>query len=247
MANQIFSGQNIQRTPGCVVVQTCDSYQRFWNSFFWSFYKYWDRNISWPIYFCNEEIEVNMPGFSQGRTGKGSHSDRMRRILASLPEYEYVFYLLEDFWLTDPMTKEMFDGLFSMVKENNWDSLRVATHQPAYYKVEPTEHRFQGQRILKFAKDSDWQYSQQAAFWKREFLLKCIVEPEISEVEVSSSITGEVAMDHFLRKNFPDSQIYLYNYNWYPVSGAVWRGKLTQMGEQIEFLRQVDQVVKDFN
>lgn len=250
MGDKIFNTRNIQRAnglkKGCVIIQTCDAYRQYWDSFFWSFKKYWDSEINWPIFFCNEEIPINIsePNCKQLKTGKFSHSVRMAKILDELVEYDYVFYMLEDFWLTEKMPKEMFIGLFEIFKTNNWDSLRVAPHMPEYYKLESTNIFLKNQRILKFSKDSDWLFSQQAAFWKRDFLRSCIVEPKISEKEVSSSITGEVAMDIALKSKYPNASIYLYHYHWYPVSGTVWRGKITQMGEQIDFLRKVDDLLK---
>lgn len=236
---------NPGKSKGCIVVQTCDAYKPYWDSFLWSFNKYWDKKIDWPLFFCNEEIKpdfVNPLTTQHIATGMGSHSTRLAKILDALVEYEYVFYMLEDFWLTDRMTHEMFSELFQMIQSNNWDSLRVAPYMPAYYKMEPTEFAVQGRKILKFTKESEWQFSQQASFWKRDFLRKCVVEAQVSDIEVSSSIAGEIAMDKYLRQTYPDSEHYLYHYHWYPISGSVWRGKLTQMGEQIEFLRQVDMI-----
>lgn len=248
MGNQNIIARDISRIAepltknGCVVIQTCDAYQKYWESFYWSFDKYWDHSIPWPIYFCNEEIPVQMnnPNHHQLLTGVASHSARMAKILDDLKEYDYVFYMLEDFWLTDRMTKEMFIGLFDIMYNYQWDSLRVAPHMPELYKLESTDHIFQNRRILKYAKDSDWRFSQQSSFWKRDFLRSCIVEPKISEVEISSSLSGEIAMDKYMQEKFPDADIYHYHYHWYPISGSVWRGELSQMGEQIDFLRKVD-------
>lgn len=224
---------------GCIVVQTCDAYQPYWESFYWSFMKYWDHDIAWPFYFCNEEIPVNfsLPNHYQLKTGKGSHSSRFAKILDSL-EYDYVFYMLEDFWLTDRMTKYMFSELFALMKNNDWDSLRVAPYMPEYYKLEKTDHIVQNRKIFKYTQDSDWKFSQQASFWKKDFLRNIIVEPQISEIDISTSLSGEIVMDQYLKQKYPDAKIYHYPYHWYPVSGVVWRGKLTQMGEQIEFIRQ---------
>lgn len=254
MGNTSPALANIQGTPqlipnptgakGCIIVQTCDAYKPYWDSFLWSFNKYWDNKIDWPLYFCNEEMPVDLvnPAHRQFPTGKGSHSWRLAKILDALGQYDYVFYMLEDFWLTDRMTQEMFSGLFDLIQSNNWDSLRVAPYMPAYYKMLPTEFTYQDKPILRFAKDSEWHFSQQASFWKRDFLRKCVVEAQVDEKEVASSIAGEIAMDKYLKQTYPDAQIYLYHYHWYPISGSVWRGKLTQMGEQIDFLRQVDAV-----
>jgi hypothetical protein len=50
------------------------------------------------------------------------------------------------------------------------------------------------------------------------------LNPEISETQISTSLSGEIAMDQYLRQNYPDAKIYHYHYHWYPVSGTVWRG-----------------------
>ena len=243
MEEKVFSSNDIKRANGCVVIQTCDSYKKYWDSFFWSFNKYWDKSLNWDIYFCNENIDINQKGFKQLKTGSGSHSQRLQNIIENLNQYDYIFYLLEDFWLTDYMPKDLFLGLFNLVSENNWDSLRVAPYMPAFYKLDPTDIVFNNKRILKYRKDSEWKFSQQASFWKRDFLKKCIIEPEVSEVKISSSITGETAMDQYLNARYPEAEIYHYHYHWYPVSGAVWRGQLTQIGEQIDFIRNVESLI----
>jgi hypothetical protein len=229
---------------GCVVIQTCDFYKNYWDGFFWSFNKYWDKKINWPVYFCNEEIslEFKESNFIQLKTGIGNHSNNLSKILDNLIDYEYIFYMLEDFWMTDQMTEDMFSKLFDLTKKNEWDSLRVSTYLPEYYKLESTNHFVNNQRVLKYSKDSKWQFSQQAGFWKRKFLRDCVVESNISEREISSSLPGEIATDNYLREHYPNAEIYHYHYHWYPVSGVAWRGKITQIGEQIEFLRKVDLV-----
>lgn len=245
--NQIIIGNDNSRTnklKGCVIVQTCDAYQEYWDSFLWSFDRYWDKSIGWDLFFCNEEISFEKKyGFKQLLTGKGSHSQRLSKILNSLKEYDYVFYMLEDFWLTDHMTKELFLDLFKKLCENNWDALRVAPYMPEYYKLESTNHFVKNRRILKYSKDSSWKFSQQASFWKRSFLQECVVEPETSEKLISSSLSGEIAMDKYLSSNYPEAEIYHYHYYWYPVSGTVWRGKLTLIGEQINFIKKVEEIL----
>ena len=233
----------------CVVVHTCDAYHQFWNGFYHSMQKYWDFNIDCPIFFCNETIDLQFtnPTFKQLKTGSGSHSGRMAKILDMLEDYDYIFYMLEDFWPTRPMTKKMFEGLAELTIQNNWESLRLSHFMPDLYKAELTEYQFDNQKLLKFSKDSKWLFSQQTAFWNRKFLRSCIVEPAISETEISSSLTGEIAMDEYLRSNFPNTQIYHYHYHWYPIAGTVWRGKLTDVGKEIEYILYADEFVKNLN
>lgn len=230
---------------GCVIIQTCDNYSKFWPGLIYSMNKYWDFNIPWPIYFCNEEIPIDFgPNYKQLLTGKGSCIQNLKFILDSLQEYDYVFYMIEDFWPVNPMTHDMFMTLAELMHTHNWDSLRVSTFEPSYYKVDPTNCFYGSQRVFKMAKDSDWRFSQQAAFWKRDLFKQCLVEGEADSIH-RTSLPSEIACDHFLRSNFPNSEIYHFHYYWYPMSGTVWRGELTDIGKQIEVIMNIESHINE--
>lgn len=230
---------------GCVVVQTCDAYAKFWPGFAYSMRKYWDFSIPWPVFFCNEDAEINFtePGYTQLRTGSGSYIQRLDRILDRLKDFDYVFYMLEDFWPTDRMDRQTFLGLFDIFQTQRWDCLRVSTFMPSYYKATPTDHIFKGRRILKYNKDSDWKFSQQASFWKMDFLRSCLVEPSESEVMHKTSLTAEIACNQRLNQLHPNAEIYHYHYFWYPISGTVWRGELSEIGQQIEVVMNIENML----
>lgn len=214
---------------GAVIIQTCDKYAPFWDGMIYYMNRFWDRSISWPIFFCNEESDFKAKGFNHLPTGKGSYIARLHTILDKLNEYDYVFYLLEDFWPTAPMTADLFNGLFELMTDKSWDVLQVSPCTP-YYQFDKTDIFVQNKRILEFRSDSNWRFNQQARFWRRNFFKNCLAEPEVSEVDVSTSLTAEIVCDKKIR-DFPDSEIYFYHYFWYPISGTVYRGNLTKHGE----------------
>jgi hypothetical protein len=231
---------------GCIIIQSCDKYQHIWPGLFWSLGKYWDFQIPWKIYFCNEEKKIHFPNkrYQQILTGRMGHSEMMAKIISSLSEYKYIFYMLDDFWPTDRMTKEMFMGLFNIFKNNQWESLKITAYQPSHYKLENTNFEFNRKKILKYAKNSRWKFSQQASFWKREVFESIITDPMVKDKNLSTSLPTEIAMDEKFCNLYPEANVYLYNYIWYPVSGVMWRGVLTQIGEQIEFERKVEETIK---
>ena len=232
-------------SEGCVVIQTCDAYSKYWPGLIYSMNKYWDFNIPWPIYFCNEEINVDFgPNYKQLLTGKHDSMHNLKFILDYLKEYEYVFLMIEDFWPVNPMSQDMFLGLFDIFKMNNWDSLRVSTFEPSYYKVKPSGLIFKNTKILKFTEESDWHFSMQAAFWKRDFLRSCLVESDISDAVYKTSLPSEIACDQNLKKLYPNAEIYHYHYFWYPMSGVVWRGEFTEIGKQIEVVMNIENLLK---
>jgi hypothetical protein len=236
----------MQKEEGCVIIQSCDKYQELWPNLFWAMNKYWDFSIPWTIYFCTETKDIVFPNekYKQIKTGNMNHAKMFSKILSELKEYKYVFYMLEDFWPTDKMDKETFLELFKIFKDNDLDSLRVSSHMPEYYKLEKTNIFFKDKMIFKYSKDSEWKFSQQAGFWKRELLENCIAESSTSESEVGSSLPVEIATDINLRNKYPDAKIYHHHYVWYPIGGSYWRGKITLIGQQIEFERKVDELVK---
>jgi len=208
--------------------------------------KYWDSEIPWTIYFCNEEKEVKFPSdkYKQLKTGSCSHSEMMSKIFSKLKNYKYIFYMLEDFWPTAPMSKETFLGLFETFKKNNWDSLKVTSHQPHCYELENTEFSFEGKKILRYSEKSLWRFNQQASFWKRDVFESLILPPKEEDLNISTSLNIETAMDEKFRTMHPKAEVYLYHYVWYPVSGVMWRGELTTVGKQIRFEMQVEELIK---
>lgn len=236
----------MEAEEGCIVIQTCDKYHTSWPGLFWSMNRYWDYDIPWKIFFCNEEKEVELPNkkYEQLKTGRLSHSEMMSKIFSDLKSYKYIFYMLEDFWPTSPMTKEMFLGLFEIFKKNNWDSLKITSYQPHFYDLENTNFEFEGKKILRYSEKSKWRFNQQASFWKHEIFESVIMPPKPQDLNINTSLQIEDAMDERFRKLHPKAEVYLYNYVWYPISGVLWRGELTVIGKQIEFERNVEELIK---
>jgi hypothetical protein len=215
-----------------VVVQTCDKYEPFWEGFFYYINKQWDSNIKVPFYFCNEEKELILPdNFFQIKTGKGTFVQNLKNALDTIKE-DYVFYMLEDFWPIAPMSEKLFYSLFDKFKQNDWDALQVSSYTP-YYNLNVQDDSLFGQKFFKFKKNSDWIFNFQARFWKKEILRKCLVEPAISEKEVNSAITVEIESDKFARENL-NLNAFLFHYFWYPISGTVYRGELSEIGIQMQ-------------
>ena len=233
---------------GCVIIQTCDAYQHLWAGLAFSMNRYWDYNIPWPIYFCNEEAKVFFPDgvqFRQIQTGKGNYADRLLTILDAVSEFDYVFYMIEDFWPTDRMTKEFFTGLANLVEENQWKCLRVSILSKDHHnELELSPYVFQGKPIFQYKKSAEWKFMQQSSIWDRKFLREIVAGAKKCEIVESTSLGTEAACDVFLRQNYPDVPVYFYHYYWYPVSGVSWRGELNLIGRQIEYLMHSEDILQ---
>ena len=55
-----------------VLVQTCDNYSHFWEGWYVMFNRFWDFDLDWQIYFCNEETDFPYKDnrIKQLKTGK---------------------------------------------------------------------------------------------------------------------------------------------------------------------------------
>jgi hypothetical protein len=221
-----------------VIIQTCDKYEKFWDGLFRFMRKNWDFSIQSKIFFCNEDSKVSLPrGFHHLPTGKGSFVENLKTILQKVGE-ENVFYMLEDFWPTAPMTRDMFFSLHKFFLESDADAVQVSSYLP-YFSLEITEI----ESMFKFKKDSEWIFNFQARFWKSESLDRFLVEPEIPESQVSSAITVEMASDRKAREA-GGIDAFLRHYMWYPISGVSYRGEFTEIGRQMQNVVNIDKMVE---
>lgn len=221
-----------------VIIQTCDRYSKFWDGLFRFMDKNWDMSINSEIYFCNEELNISLPhGFNQILTGKGTFVENLRFILNKVGE-ENVFYMLEDFWPIAPMNHDIFLSTYKFFLQNNADAMQISSYLP-YYSLKSTKNN----GIFEFEKDSEWIFNFQARFWKAESFDKFLTEPKISESEVSSAITVEVASDQKARSS-RELSVFLFHYFWYPISGVSYRGELTDIGLQMQNIVNIDKLVE---
>lgn len=224
-----------------VLIQTCDRYEKFWDGLFNFLKKHWDREISCPLYFCNEEKNIDLPKkIKQIKAGRGTFVQNLKKALKQIPE-QNIFFLLEDFWPIAPMKGDLFCELYAHFLNENLDSFQVGPYTP-YYKLEKTEKYIDGQNIWKIKKDSDWLFNFQARFWRKNILAECLIEPEISESKVSSAITVEVASNKIAQELKLNADF--YHYFWYPIGGVAYRGEFTDIGKQMSNILEVDRMAK---
>jgi hypothetical protein len=163
-----------------ILIHTCDKYQFAWEGWAYFFDSFWDFDFPAPIYFVNEEIDINFDlqkPIYQIKTGKGEFSTRLINALKKI-EQKNVFYIQEDAWL---FCKLNLNELYSNFKLLNMNNLRVcddwlAVGSPNLLATIPDKiiHDYPLKQITH---PDDFVFSHQPGFWKKEFLLKYL-EPE---------------------------------------------------------------------
>lgn len=152
-----------------VIVHACDRYQLLFEGFAYFFHQNWDPSIRAKLYFASEQIDVNLPGFTNIKSGKGEWSDRLKNLLEQIPE-SHVLYMQEDMWLHKPIKAQFFHQLMQKIKEHRWPLVKL--HSSHVYQTKPTPDLIEGLRICFLDNDkSQYLMSHQVSLWQKDFFI----------------------------------------------------------------------------
>ena len=155
-----------------VLIGTCDAYSPLWKNFDILFQKYWQlptKNIlvSETEVFSNNHYQTVTPG-------KKPWGERVLESL-ELIDTEYVFFILDDYYLTESFTQEFIDDHIKILEKHN--AVKIMTDidygEPIYYLDHIQDD------LYKFKMSSDYLNSVQPAIWKTDYL-KQVLKPEYS-------------------------------------------------------------------
>ena len=229
-----------------VLVQTCDNYSHFWEGWYVMFNRFWDFDLDWQIYFCNEERDFPYQDdrIKQLKTGKSKQywgieerewikdwygkskqidegwSDRLIYMLENV-DTDYIFYMQEDQWPKFKIDRELFSDLASFCYSYDVDALklhRVIRLDHVVPKRE-TDIYIRNKRLIQWGPENDWLVSHQPTLWKREFLLDLQIKGEGFR---DNEYAGTDRLREKYKDNFP--KIYSYNHDWFYERSAASRG-----------------------
>jgi len=153
-----------------LVVHACDRYAFLYQGFAHFFAQHWDFSIPCRLYFATEELEVEVAGFENIRSGKGAWADRLALLLREKIREPYVLYFQEDMWLTGPVNGRFFTELFEHTLSNRWKQVKL--HSANVYKTVPTRLFIEGFNVARLDNAaSGFLMSHQVTLWEKNFLL----------------------------------------------------------------------------
>jgi hypothetical protein len=154
-----------------VLIGSCDSYNSFWKNFDILFKRYW--NVNTENIFIGETIPIPYTGYTNILPGKISWGERILIALENI-KTEYIFFILEDYYLTESITSEIILEHISTLEEYSAHKimLDIVTHSD--YRL--TEIK---PNLFKFNSNSMYLNSVQPAIWKTSYL-KQVLRPEYS-------------------------------------------------------------------
>ncbi len=154
-----------------VLVMSCDPFDDVWKPFFTLFKRYWP-NCSYPKFFCTDANPVQEAGFVPLTPGKGlAWSFRLKYAVEQI-QTPYVLFLQDDFFLEKPVLEADIEEVLTIQRQEKAGLMRIfPTPGPDRpYKAYP--------QVGLVSQNADYRISCQAAIWERNTLLQLIDETE---------------------------------------------------------------------
>jgi hypothetical protein len=151
-----------------LLVHSCDRYELLYKGFEYFFRRNWDMDIPFKYYFATEEVDVELQGFENIKSGRGEWTDRLRNLLDQIKE-EYVIYFQEDMWLTEPVSGTFFEELADLTIKNKWQQVKLNSSE--VFKTETTDLFIEGFNVSRINNGtSKYLMSHQVTLWNKQFL-----------------------------------------------------------------------------
>ena len=203
------------------VVGTCDSYLDLIPGFSILFERYFEPNIETLIVSETENLDI--PKYKFITPGKKQWGERIINALSET-KTEYVFFVLDDYYLSQLLTNEYIEYLLKFMDNRKVNKIMLSP-VPDFAKYEYLESI---NTMNKMSPTSPWLTSVQPAIWRKSELLK-LLKPEYTpwnfEVEGSKLAKNNVE-NYFVAKL--DNPIYF---------NMVRKGKQPSPGWE-EFLKE---------
>ena len=203
------------------VVGTCDSYLDLIPCFSILYERYFEPNIETLIVSETENLDI--PKYKFITPGKKQWGERIINALSET-KTEYVFFVLDDYYLSQLLTNEYIEYLLKFMDNRKVNKIMLSP-VPDFAKYEYLESI---NTMHKMSPTSPWLTSVQPAIWRKSELLK-LLKPEYTpwnfEVEGSKLAKNNVE-NYFVAKL--DNPIYF---------NMVRKGKQPSPGWE-EFLKE---------
>jgi hypothetical protein len=203
------------------IVGTCDSYLDLIPGFSILYERYFEPNIETLIVSETENLDI--PKYKFITPGKKQWGERIIQAISET-KTEYVFFVLDDYYLSQLLTNEYIEYLLKFMDNRKVNKIMLSP-VPDFAKYEYLESI---NTMHKMSPTSPWLTSVQPAIWRKSELLK-FLKPEYTpwnfEVEGSKEAKNNIE-NYFVAKL--DNPIYF---------NMVRKGKQPSPGWE-EFLKE---------
>ena len=177
------------------IVGTCDSYLDLIPGFSILYERYFEPNIETLIVSETENLDI--PKYKFITPGKKQWGERIINALSET-KTEYVFFVLDDYYLSQLLTNEYIEYLLKFMDNRKVNKIMLSP-VPDFAKYEYLESI---NTMHKMSPTSPWLTSVQPAIWRKSELLK-FLKPEYTpwnfEVEGSKEAKNNIE-NYFVAK-----------------------------------------------
>tara|TARA_Y100000768_G_C23977113_1_gene683629 strand:+ start:158 stop:934 length:777 start_codon:yes stop_codon:yes gene_type:complete len=173
-----------------VLVLSCDSYKDLWDPFFYFFNKNWaDCNLD--KYIITNFEKINKNNFKSINVHKDfSWSSSLRKGLAQLNNYDYVFLFLEDLMISEKVNNNRILKLIDSFVKDDGNFLTFVNEPPPDKKY----NNFYG----LISPGSLYRPTATFSLWKKETLLELLIDEENAwEFERKGSVRSDNYQNFF--------------------------------------------------
>lgn len=143
-----------------VIIGTSDGYSNLWRNFDILFRRYWKLNTK--NVFVSQNKNVPLIGYDTITAGDIPWGGRLLKAL-ELIKTKYVFFILEDYYLTEEITKEHIQLHLDLLLKHQSKKIMISEYC-SYY----TLHNIEG-NLYQFDRNSEYLNSVQPAIWDVEY------------------------------------------------------------------------------
>ena len=155
----------IMKNKLAIYVSSFDGCNDLWETFFTIFDRFWG-NCAFPIYLINNELKYEHKNVKVINSGpEVNWFDRTLRTLESLEE-EYIFFFLEDYFISKSVKNEEVDEIIDLMSNNNI----------YYYRISSVPSLKSKQLRLNNSGNMKYPICLQPAIWNRIALIEILKE-----------------------------------------------------------------------
>ena len=180
------------------LIGSCDSYSPLWKNFDILYNRYWGLETS-NVLVSETITELKTPFINDYNVlTDGTNLQWGERILKSLEHITtpYVFFILDDYYLTEPLSENFINSKIELMEKYNADKLLFDILYPHYSLKE-----LETDKVYQFNMSSEYLNSVQPGIWKLDYLKKVLKSEyspwdfEIAGNDFASQQEGIILLD----------------------------------------------------
>lgn len=165
-------GMNVtQAASFAVLVISCDKYADLWSPFFKAYKAQFSDWAQTPLYLGSNAIDCNEPGVITLKVGDTDWSSGLMKLLDGIPN-EYVLTMLEDFFLSSPLSLTRLNDALAEMRELKAHCVKLHNYTPSSLVSKTASS------LELINAGTPYRVCTQAAIWKKSTLQSLVIRGE---------------------------------------------------------------------